>query len=207
LKARVRRGGQSRAGVRVRGPYRPGPGVYCTPDYGPGKGSGYLLCGPSSPYANKTRSAAGTAFDLASLVPAGRVAGVLSRLPGFQRLAGTAVRRAATRGGAAPVLQGQAGVRESIREAVSRGERMRGVEITVQAPSGQRVRLDYLTEAHGRLIATEVKSGPTARLSSRQRIIFQELEQEGGTFVGRNAERAGLRGRFPRGPIRRDFRP
>ena len=35
----------------------------------------------------------------------------------------------------------------------------------------------------------------------------EELEQFGGTFVGGNAERFGLRGRFPTRRIRMDMRP
>lgn len=109
-------------------------------------------------------------------------------------------------GGIGPVLKGQAGVRDSIAEAVARGERLRGTEVTVAAASGRRVRLDYLTEFEGRVVATEVKNGPSAVLSTRQKEIFAELEAGGGRFVGGNAERAGLSGRFPAGGIRQDFR-
>jgi hypothetical protein len=73
------------------------------------KGSGYLLCGPSSPYANKPRSAAGAALDLASLVPLGRLAGTLARVPGFQRLAQAAIRRGAAKGPARARELGRAG--------------------------------------------------------------------------------------------------
>lgn len=78
--------------------------------------------------------------------------GVIRPVSGFGLAA-----KAAT-GGIGPVLKGQAGVRSSIDEAVSRGERLRGTEVTVEAPSGARVRLDYLTEVDGRLVATEVKT-------------------------------------------------
>lgn len=77
---------------------------------------------------------------------------------------------------------------------------------TVESASGRRVRLDYLTEVGGRIVGTEVKNGPTARLSTRQKEIFAELEAHGGRFVGGNAGRAGLSGRLPAGTIRRDFR-
>jgi hypothetical protein len=97
------------------------------------------------------------------------------------------------RGGAKPVKQGQAGVEQGKRDEIQGGTVLRGDEITIDTPAGRR-RADMIVQRpDGRLEAIEVKTGES-RYTSQQQRKDQSLATHGGVAVGKNAERAGLKG-------------
>jgi hypothetical protein len=114
---------------------------------------------------------------------------------------------AISRGGAAPVRAGQAGVARVVAELKQAGFRVRGEEITIQTAAG-RTRLDLFVEAplQGGVVPrtslrasplqqffVEVKTGPTARVTLRQREAFDMIRRQGGIPRGQRAELGGLR--------------
>ncbi len=114
---------------------------------------------------------------------------------------------AISRGGAAPARAGQAGVARTVAELKQARFLVRGEEITIQTTAG-RTRLDLFVEApsEGGLIPgtalrarpfqeffVEVKTGPTARLTLRQRQAFDVIRRQGGIPRGLKAELARLR--------------
>jgi RHS repeat-associated protein len=113
------------------------------------------------------------------------------------------------RGGMGPVRKGDAGVEKSVKAAEARGETVLGREITIRT-SGGRFRSDLVTrDAQGKVRPGESKCGPTACLNPNQVKRFQEFEQSGGTPVGRNAAKAGLKPGQPIDPakVRVDYWP
>ncbi len=113
---------------------------------------------------------------------------------------------AISRGGAAPVRAGQAGVAQVVAELKQAGFRVRGKQITIQTAAA-RTRLDLFVQAsrEGGVIPgtaqrvnplqrffLEVKTGPTARLTRNQRLAFPEIRVGGGIPRGLRAEEAFL---------------
>lgn len=106
-----------------------------------------------------------------------------------------------TRGGAAPVLKGQAGVNRAVTEIESQGGRILGREISLEA-DGVRTRLDILVQnPDGSLELVEVKNGPFANLSPNQRTAIPVIANEGAIPYGQNAADAGLTLGTSTGPI------
>ena len=113
---------------------------------------------------------------------------------------------AISRGGAAPVRAGQAGVAQVLAELKQAGFRVRGEQITIQTTAA-RTRLDLFVQAspEGGVIPgtalrasplqkffVEVKTGPTARLTRNQRLAIPDIEKHGGIPRGLKAEKALL---------------
>jgi hypothetical protein len=60
-------------------------------------------------------------------------------------------------------------------------------QITVQLPSGARVRLDFVTRNRvtGEIRCLECKSSPTAQVTTDQDAAFREMEQDQATIMGK----------------------
>jgi len=98
----------------------------------------------------------------------------------------------AARGGAGPVLQGQAGVTRAIGEIEAGGGTILGREITLQAGT-VRTRPDLLVRnADGSISFVEVKSGAGAALTPNQNAGFPIIQSGGAVPRGANAAAAGL---------------
>lgn len=96
-------------------------------------------------------------------------------------------------GGAGPVRKGQHGVEKAKLRAEAQGKEVIGEEVTFDTPKGRR-RVDLLTkDAEGQVEAVEVKTGKS-RYTRRQQDKDQALDIEGGTPVGENARKAGMKG-------------
>ena len=105
---------------------------------------------------------------------------------------------AISRGGAAPVRAGQAGVANVIADLKLAGFVVRGSEITIETAAG-RTRLDLFVESplEGGVnplqeFFVEVKTGPTARLSRNQRLAIPIIRSKGGIPRGLNATKSDL---------------
>jgi hypothetical protein len=63
-------------------------------------------------------------------------------------------------------------------------------QVTVETPSGTRVRLDFMTQdpGTGEVRCIECKASPTARLSPNQKSAFPEIEKAGATVKGNAGE-------------------
>jgi RHS repeat-associated protein len=117
--------------------------------------------------------------------------------------AGTAGLRppAGGRGGAGPVLQGQAGVQKAITTIQAAGGRIRGQQVSVIAANGVRTIIDLVVMFGGRLVFIEVKNGLGAVLRPGQALALPSVATSGGTGVGANAAAAGLLGPIPPTPV------
>ena len=102
--------------------------------------------------------------------------------------------------GAATVAKGERGVQASVAAAEARGETVLGREVTMDTAQG-RVRPDLLVrDANGDLKFIDSKNGPSAGLTTNQKVGYPELRANGGVPAGRNAEAAGLVPGVPIGP-------
>jgi hypothetical protein len=100
----------------------------------------------------------------------------------------------AARGGRGPVEKGRLGVEKSKAEALARGERLAGEEVTFELPSGRRTRSDVVTRIEQeQLKVREAKEGPTARLTEGQKEM-QGAAAQGKAVIprGKKAKQAGL---------------
>lgn len=103
-------------------------------------------------------------------------------------------------GGIGPVLKGQAGVNQVAADIEASGGKVLGREITVDA-GGARTRPDlFVEDACGNRCFVEVKNGPTAKMTSNQKVAFPAIQSQGGVPVGANAAAAGLTPGVPIGP-------
>ena len=98
-------------------------------------------------------------------------------------------------GGIGPVLKGQAGVAQIMQQLYSNSALGNfGQEITLDVPGKGSVRLDIgsYDPVTGNLELTEVKNGPSARLTTNQNACFRDVEN--GNFIprGNNAKNLGL---------------
>jgi RHS repeat-associated protein len=105
---------------------------------------------------------------------------------------GSSTTAATGRGGAGPVLQGQAGVRAIQADLEAQGWSFQGREVTVVTPVG-RVRVDLvMRDQAGELHYIEVKNGMNAELARNQNRNFPYLANGDAIAVGANAEKAGF---------------
>ena len=142
-------------------------------------------------------------------VPAISVGNIDSETPGRvgylrpetgQVMSGSCVATNTARGGAGPVLKGQAGVDAVAADIEAAGGKVLGREITVEA-GGVRTRPDLFVEQPcGTRCFVEVKNGPTAGLTPNQSTAFPVIQSTGGVPVGANAAAAGLTPGVPIGP-------
>jgi hypothetical protein len=103
-------------------------------------------------------------------------------------------------GGIGPVLQGQRGVAEAIRQIESEGGVVIGREIIIDA-GGVRARPDLLIKnADDSFNFVEVKTGG-GTLTTNQRIVYPLIEQGGAVPAGANAANAGLTPGLPLRPM------
>ncbi len=104
-------------------------------------------------------------------------------------------------GGIGPVLKGQAGVNQVVKEIEAGGGKILGREITVEA-NGVRTRPDLFVEtACGVQCFVEVKTGPYARLTKNQTAAFPAIQSQGFIPRGANAAAAGLTPGAAYGPM------
>jgi hypothetical protein len=81
-----------------------------------------------------------------------------------------------------------------------------GRQLTVEVPSGDRTRLDFMTRNRvtGEIGCLECKSSSTAQTRPRQTAVFAEMLQHGATIVGKG--KPGFPGGMKIPPTRVEFR-
>jgi hypothetical protein len=101
--------------------------------------------------------------------------------------------KASSGGGLFPNSRENWGAWLSEAAAALRGERVVAREVTIDTPSGTRVRVDLVTRTlTGALRFIEAKFGPNARFTENQIPGYPEIAQSGGTVAGGNGAGAGL---------------
>ncbi|MEV4179640.1 RHS repeat-associated core domain-containing protein [Nonomuraea sp. NPDC049709] len=93
--------------------------------------------------------------------------------------------------------KGLAGEARAKQELLDKGYNIVGEQLTIRAANGVKVRVDFVAMRNGKLYLFDVKNGPKAGFTKNQgrRGGYASVEAAGGTFTGRKAQRAGLKGR------------
>jgi RHS repeat-associated protein len=151
--------------------------------------SGILLGGVNY---NSCAYRAGVYTGIATAIAASALLPMIAAESGGAWLAEAEEPAVTARGGAGPVLRGQAGVARAVGDIEAEGGTVLGRDPTVDA-GGVRVRPDlYVENSDGSREFVEVKNGPYARVTQNQRTGYEAIEQGGAIPRGRRAEAAGL---------------
>ena len=95
-----------------------------------------------------------------------------------------------------PKQKGDLGVAQSKQNAIARGEKVIGEEVSIKMENGKVTRADLLTQKPcGGIKCIESKNGPSAKLTPNQKQAKTELPEKGGEVRGKKAEANG----FPSG--------
>jgi len=151
-------------------------------------GTGQTMLFATGPLASGFQASGG------SLAPAAAAEAIAARSAGAAtgaEAATAALGGGIVRGGAGPVLKGQAGVARAIAEIEAQGGSVLAREVTV-AVGGVRTRIDLLARIGQNLTFVEVKNGLQAALSFNQRAAFPLIRTGGGVPRGANAAAGGL---------------
>ena len=93
-----------------------------------------------------------------------------------------------------PVSKEQVGALLSETMALRRGEIVVAREVTIDTPSGVRVRVDLVTKTiNGTLRFIDAKFGPKAQFTDNQKIGYPEISKAGGKIVGDKLKGQGLK--------------